>query len=423
MKMKSLMACMLIGFSITYGHAQNERFITIIGPDGFPMVVPHTEKSKQDDSIKKPVPQKNPVVTQPVYQPNKAIPEISFATKPVPQPTQPVMQSEDTPVTVVPKQVVNIQPSFSNQTTPIAPKVEATSNKIVPTITNKTVVSVPQDRVANPIPVVEHKTVTSQDQERVSSVVSVVQENDPKSAIQQITNNAKATDSAYVLVDGEKYYDVEYLEEKEFNLEGKSRFYQIPMAGSGGSNWNIIERTKGVDMSWFNWRNKAEQSARQEVVALGEHYQVLSAESLETVLPNRCIAEKTLKKSKELKNRSASFWPRAPLNDDFDFELLSLKQQKVQNLKLTSFAKSEKNQTYYWPLVVFLDQKGCVTEGVSGYFTKAHDATMLQNNAIEGVLQLPETAQYILFTPLESGVDVPQKKLTNEGQITLTVLR
>ena len=422
---------MCIGLSMTYSHAQTERFITIIGPDGFPMVVPYIDKSKPEQ------PAKNQRVT-PVQNDDKpsipqdtvTVPSIHFSS---PQKAvQPNSPSIDLLPPVRPVENVKSQENTVEklkiavaETQVAVPVVIENSIKVEPSHLNEKVVIASSENsnsvTANPVE--QNIAPKQQDQKQAQQEGLLVQPNTSVSNRQADVTHQQKTDAGYVLVDGEKYYDAEYLEENEFNLEGKSRFYQIPMAGSGGSNWNIIERAKGVDMSWFNWRNKAQESARQEVVVLGEHYQVLSAELIKDLLPTQCFNTKILKKAKELKNQTASFWPRAPLKEDFDFEILSLNQQKVQNLKITSFAKSEKNQAYYWPLVVFLDQKGCVTEGVSSYFTQTYDATMLQRESIEGVIQLPENAYYVLFTPLESSIDLPEKKLTNEGQIILTVLR
>ena len=48
---------------------------------------------------------------------------------------------------------------------------------------------------------------------------------------------------------------------------------------------------------------------------------------------------------------------------------------------------------------------------------------MLQSSSIDGVIHVPKDSQYLMLSALEYGADVPQLKLSNEGQIKLTVLR
>ncbi|WP_147509883.1 putative pilus assembly protein FilE, partial [Acinetobacter baumannii] len=71
-----------------------------------------------------------------------------------------------------------------------------------------------------------------------------------------------------------------------------------------------------------------------------------------------------------------------------------------------SFAYSNEKPLYYWQLVVFLDDKGCILEGVSGFKSKSYPSTMLQHASIQGVLKVPPSAHYIMMTPLYSAVDV-----------------
>lgn len=92
-------------------------------------------------------------------------------------------------------------------------------------------------------------------------------------------------------------------------------------------------------------------------------------------------------------------------------------------MKLSSYASTQENPRYYWPFVVFLDQQGCVIEGVSGYKNQEYAATRLQYASLEGVIRLPESTAYILMTPLASAMDVEDKSLTNQGQIKLTAIR
>ena len=73
--------------------------------------------------------------------------------------------------------------------------------------------------------------------------------------------------------------------------------------------------------------------------------------------------------------------------------------------------------------MVFLDQKGCVVEGVSGFKNQNLDENNMQHAAMEGILKKPETASYMFMTPLSAAVDAENMQLTNQGQIKLSVIR
>lgn len=361
MNRKHIVICLLACLNWTQLQANNQKFVTIIGPDGFPLVVPM--EPAQGKTV--------------VQAPEKAVKEIPTQEKAIQK--------------TVPAPVLTQAELF--QSHPTSEVIKETSPPIITSVVETPSVKSP------PKVIVENKVVEAP----VAKAAQIVEK------------------QPFTLVDGEKYYDSEYLESKEFNLEEKSRFYQIPMS-AGGGNWDVVERTKGVDMSWFNLRDQQTQQTN-EVVALGKDYQVISSDLLQQALPVSCVSEKALKNAKDFKERSVSFWPRAPFNDEFDFELAALGDRKIQNIRLSSFVKNDKDKRYYWPMVVFLDGKGCIVEGATGYFTQAYAATMLQTESIEGVLHIPNNTKYILLTPLEAAVDLPEKQLSNHGQITLTVLR
>ena len=200
------------------------------------------------------------------------------------------------------------------------------------------------------------------------------------------------------------------MESKEFNLDEKKRFYQIP--GQVGGNWDVIEREKGIDMSWF--RTTQQQHKPQETIVLGKDYKVLSKAQLSDVLPLQCVDAKAQRKAKSLSvEKPLSLWSRPSLAECFD----------CPNIKLSSYANQMNNPTYYWPMAVFLDEQGCIVEGASAFYTQAYPMTMLQNASIEGVVHIPKNSKYILLTALEYAVDLPDFKLSHQGQIKLTVLR
>ena len=115
-------------------------------------------------------------------------------------------------------------------------------------------------------------------------------------------------------------------------------------------------------------------------------------------------------------------WPVPPIKEKFVYEVIKL-DSPVENIHFTSYASSQKSPSYYWPLVVFLDQQGCVIEGVSGFKNENIDSTSVSYSALEGVLKKPADAMYLFMTPLSEAVDVQNVQLTNKGQIKLSVLR
>lgn len=414
------------------------EMITIIGPDGLPMVVPVPEASGQVKpqsksntekktwfklfSKEKPASQQPPTQNQIATQRTTA-PVIQQVTQQQPLDTKlsesPVQTQNDAKVLsntkITPSNVEHrtqqqtVQQQDPMKTVPVASQashVNATASQVA----EDAVVQADdfaQNHTAQNDPIVDSSISNSATNSNVSA------ENEP---------------APYRMIDGEKYYQAEYLESKEFNVEGKKRFYQIPtppmsvgMKGvSGGTtNWDVVEREKGVDMSVF----RGTTQEPQQVVTLGVNYHVISQDELLEALPTQCIDDKAKRKSKSFgRHDSVSFFPRAPFDDRFDFELLEI-NQPLQNVKISSYANSGKAPSYYWPIAVFLDQKGCVIEGATAFHTQTFPATMLQSASIEGVIHIPKNSHYLLLSALESSVDVPELQLSNQGQIKLTVLR
>ncbi len=170
----------------------------------------------------------------------------------------------------------------------------------------------------------------------------------------------------------------------------------------------------------FNRHTQDTESA----VVLAPTYIRLSSQDLEaTFEQDKCFIKNYNKSIKKLSiSKEVNLWPRKPLKEKFEYELIKL-DPSIQHLKLMSFAASNERPLYYWPLVIFLDDKGCILEGVSGFKSKSYPSTLLQHASIQGVLKLPPLAHYMMLTPLSSAVDVAENELTNQGQIQISVLR
>ncbi|MGS5678570.1 putative pilus assembly protein FilE, partial [Acinetobacter baumannii] len=227
--------------------------------------------------------------------------------------------------------------------------------------------------------------------------------------------------SKFTTIDGVEYVNNEYLEDQEFNLEGKKRFYLMP---DGLGRTESVERKKGVSRSTLDQLFNRQTQDQDSTVVLAPTYMRLSSQELEAAFEqDKCFIKDYKKSIKTLSiNKEVNLWPRKPLKEKFEYELVQL-NPSVQHLKVISFASSNEKPLYYWPLVVFLDDKGCILEGVSGFKSKSYPSTMLQHASIQGVLKVPPSAHYIMMTPLSSAVDVTEKELTNQGQIQISVLR
>lgn len=402
--MKTILTLSLAQVSWSYAG----EFHTIIGPDGRPMVI-QRELPKAAAAKTNP----NPVIVQqqslPTYE-QKASAATSSVQHPIVQtaiatPKKSVKTSKvesraqtdlDTVKTIEPqtKSAVKLQVAekMQLQSTPVSPvnrQPIATENQLV----------------------LQQPTVISQ---KVLEVKPVI--------IQENTEN-----TAFVDIDGQQYVKNEYLEDKEFNLEGKKRFYTMPEGiidlKHGATRLQTVEREKGVGKSTMQSLFKRNVVQDTGPITLAKTYYRVSQADAINGLGQQCFSEKKLKKVKKLDlNKEVNFWPRAPLNDEFDFEVAAL-NPSVQNIQLNSYASRQNNPTFYWPFVVFLDAKGCVLEGAGGYKNQEGASTLIQHEKIEGVLHVPTNSKYILLTPLASAIDVEDRALTNHGQVKLVAIR
>ena len=228
-------------------------------------------------------------------------------------------------------------------------------------------------------------------------------------------------------IDGDTYVNNEYLEEKEFNLEGKKRFYAMPEGvidpKTGATRMQMVEREKGVGQSVIDNLFKKNRPAEDKPIVLStSYYRVSKADTVEG-LGQQCFDQKQLLKAKVLKaQQDTNLWPRAPLNAQFDFELVKL-DATIKNIEIHSYASKQNKPVFYWPFAVFLDAKGCVMEGAGGYKNNDANASHLYREKIEGVIQVPSGTTYLLLTPLATAIDVDERVLSNQGQLKLIAIR
>ncbi|MFV5463817.1 putative pilus assembly protein FilE, partial [Acinetobacter sp. 207] len=267
---------------------------------------------------------------------------------------------------------------------------------------------------------------------KISSVIGLEENSASPLSQSAIVVEAKAetdaTSSGFMEMAGEQYVKSEYLEDQEFNLEGKKRFYSMPEGmidtkNGGGTRMQVVERERGVSRSVLNKLFKKQSVAEPHAIVLAaDYYRVNQAEAIEG-LGQQCFAESKKNKAKTLKaQQDLNLWPRAPLTEKFDYELVKL-EGNIQNIQINSYAMKQNQPTFYWPFVVFLDQKGCVIEGAGGFRNQDTAGNVLRHEVIEGMLQLPKNSHYVLLTPLASAVDMEHRALSNQGQLKLIAIR
>lgn len=239
--------------------------------------------------------------------------------------------------------------------------------------------------------------------------------------------SSKSTSDGFLEINGDRYVKNEYLEGQEFNLENKKRFYVMPEGvvdkELGAPRLQVVEREKGVNQGVLDRLFKSTQPTESSVITLSTQYYPIAKDQVVQGLGQACYSDKKIKKSKILKaQQDVNVWPRQPLKDQFDYEVVAV-QAGIKNVQLSSYASSQDQPSFYWPFVAFLDESGCVIEGVTGFKNQNREENKYRYAVMDGMLQLPTQTRYILMTPLLSAVDVEDQVLSNQGQIKLTAIR
>ena len=225
-------------------------------------------------------------------------------------------------------------------------------------------------------------------------------------------------------LDGETYIDGAYLEKREFNLEEKKKFYAVP-DGLGGTQ--IVERVPGSIVEQIKSEKAQAASNTPALFTLSDRYQRIPATDIAPLIGLTCLPTQALQQSKIMRDEQVILWPRsdAPkVNNRAGLNYLVVDfRSNIRDVSLQSFAPLGHQSDYYWPLPVFLDAKGCVLEGVNGFYQKTLPGTVLQPSILVGNLHVPEHARYLMLTPLVEEIDLPQIKLSELGQVRLIPLR
>lgn len=420
--MGKLLALATVQMSFSYAGI----FHTIIGPDGRPMVVQIQEKSPKKVQLKEKISfsQKSDssvdeVKVKPQPSVQAEILEQNLKSKHI---TQQVFQSTITTSTQprlnqapLEKKAASVQPKVINIPVDIKDPIERQSKN---TRSEQFQQSEEMTQV-QPLKI-EEKTLST-------NKIAIADVKSKTPPLEQKAATASQTVQGFSTIEGEKYVNNEYLEDKEFNLEGKKRFYTLPEGvidnKVGQTRMQTIEREKGVSRSVIDRLFQRDQPIDHGPITLATSYYRVSKTDAVQGLGQQCFVNKKIKKAKELDlQQDINLWPRAPLADEFDYEVVKLKSP-LQNIRINSFASKIQNPTFYWPFVVFLDQKGCVIEGAGGFKNNDGQADAFYHEKIEGIIRVPRESQYLLLTPLASAIDVDGRVLSNQGQLKLTAIR
>ncbi|WP_374854886.1 putative pilus assembly protein FilE [Acinetobacter indicus] len=400
--LSSLWALSLGSASVSYAN----EFYTIIGPDGRPMVVQRKAETR-------PAAKKEAVPVNKTQAQSRA----SSALNPAqPQAQIPVSEPVRAPA-------VAIVPTVS--TVPTQPLTTVKLTESIPQKTPDT--AVVEQPVVTPVVSATTKPVSASSSPTITSVI-------PQTESQKVLKTVQAdqpdrtSSSGFTEMEGEQYVNNEYLEHSEFNLEGKKRFYMMPEGvvdsklGGGATRVQVVEREKGVGQSVLDRLFKKRQPESVKPMVLSStYYRIAQADAISS-LGQSCFNNKKIKHAKTLAvQKDVNLWPRAPLTDEFDYEVVKL-EGDLRHLQVNSYASKTRQPTFYWPFAVFLDAQGCVIEGAGGYKSQDTQSTLLQHEQVEGVIQLPAQTRYLLLTPLASAIDMENRQLSNQGQLKIIAL-
>jgi hypothetical protein len=239
-----------------------------------------------------------------------------------------------------------------------------------------------------------------------------------------VPTSAQSSANPLTTIDGQQYVDSEYLEKRKFNLAGKKTFYTMP-DGIGGIQ--VVERVPGAVLPEDAPDDTEADNTSKPLVTLSTKYTRISATDINPLIGMKCLPHLALDKAKILRDQQLIIWPRsdAPkVNHRASLNYVVVKfGANNRDISLQSFAPLGRHSDYYWPLPIFLDEEGCVLEGVNAFYQKTLASTMLQPSVIVGNLHVPEHAKYLMLTPLHDATDLPKIRLSEVGQVRLIPLR
>lgn len=433
------------------------EFYTIIGPDGRPMVIPRapaeTQKVEAQSQVALPSKpkteqEKTKVKDAPSVQVVQPMPKAQVVVPPTVVAEKVESQVKTKPqLTEVQKNPVVVQPEIVDKSKSIPPvnnekKFTSVKSKVAVIAKSTEIPKQVNEQLSQQIttfqkpplelaqPSITQKATSAQVERalhKIETNVAIEKATQLKSKHETSSVSTQSTQEGFLEINGDRYVKNEYLEGKEFNLENKKRFYVMPEGVMdkelGPPRLQVVEREKGVNQGVLDRLFKKNNPVENSVIALSTQYYPIAKDQVVQSLGQSCYRDKKIQKAKLLKaQQDVNLWPRQPLKNHFDYEVVEV-QTGIKNVQLSSYASSQNQPSYYWPFVAFLDDSGCVIEGVTGFKNQDRAENKYRHAVIDGMLQLPAQTRYIFMTPLLSAVDVEEQALSNQGQIKLTAVR
>lgn len=215
-------------------------------------------------------------------------------------------------------------------------------------------------------------------------------------------------------LEGEQYIDSDALIKRQAERPAKKRFYYIP---TGALGEKVLDgEHKAVDLP------TTPQQPKQEI-KFSPEYQIITKEALLSKLQNLslyCQQTKRLSSSRIFKASNALWVDQSDFSANQPDKILSLEKALLASdvVRISSFANSQKKPKFYLPIIVFLDEQGCVLEGAWQYWSHAKAATDNQYSAVDGLLTLPTSSKYILLYPPDEQLKV-SLPLKNHGSLLI----
>ncbi len=222
--------------------------------------------------------------------------------------------------------------------------------------------------------------------------------------------DSAANAAATALLDGQAYMQAEYLESVGFNPQGKKKFFIM----DDGLQKQTVEYVANVDLSKL-----APPKPAQVSYGLASNYDVLPPDMVKALAQIECLSKKQLKDAKVVKSKQFSVWPLLPSNKNSQqITVLDVSRMQPHGFaRLYSHAQSNRRPTYYWPMVIFMDNKGCAISASTQYYQGQTSTTMLKHSAIHGTILVPANTHYITLTPIKQLIDHPMLNLNKVGAI------
>ena len=223
------------------------------------------------------------------------------------------------------------------------------------------------------------------------------------------------TPSKYEL-EGEQYIDSDALIKQQSEQPAKKRFYYVP---TGALGEKVLESEHDVAVSTLNEKTQLPQ----QEIKFSPEYQIITKEALLSEwhnLSSYCQQTKRLKPSRLFKASNALWIDKSDFSANQPDKILSLEKKLLtaEVVRISSFANSQKKPKFYLPIIVFLDEQGCVLEGAWQYWSYAKAANDNQYSAVDGLLTLPTSSKYILLYPPDEQVKI-SLPLQNYGSLLI----